>query len=300
MMGNSSEEEGAGLPGAGQGEDPVFLRTRLTEVEALYAQVQVQFRELRTWYDKLKRQHRELLWSDVVLERVGISEAAPGPAIADADRANGHIGGGFVLRYHVGGGAFATVFSGTDADGRPCAVKRIPKYRIRTLDSLKNVAGELHALRAAVGCPNLVGFRGVVASEATLSFAMELFGNSNLQDAIAARPNDVTRAAPGIIRGLANGLAHMHARDLHHRDIKPENVLFDGSEVKLCDFGLTAKWQRDPVTNERLRFPQCVSGTMGFFAPEMLATTGYDGPSADVWSLGVVPWGNQDFTAPSC
>ena len=182
----------------------------------------------------------------------------------------------------------------------PCAVKRIPKYRIRTLDSLKNVAGELHALRAAVGCPNLVGFRGVVASEVTLSFAMELFGNSNLQDALAARPNDVTRAAPGIIRGLANGLAHMHARDLHHRDIKPENVLFDGSEVKLCDFGLTAKWQRDPVTNERLRFPQCVSGTMGFFAPEMLATTGYDGPSADVWSLGVVPWGNQDFTAPSC
>ena len=26
----------------------------------------------------------------------GLSEAAPGPAIADADRANGHIGGGFV------------------------------------------------------------------------------------------------------------------------------------------------------------------------------------------------------------
>ena len=46
MMGNSSEEEGAGLPGAGQGEDPVFLRTRLTEVEALYAQVQVQFLSL--------------------------------------------------------------------------------------------------------------------------------------------------------------------------------------------------------------------------------------------------------------
>ena len=62
-----------GLP-----EDPALLRARLDEVEALYAQVQVQFRELRTWYDKLKRQHRELLWSDVVLERVGLSEAAPG------------------------------------------------------------------------------------------------------------------------------------------------------------------------------------------------------------------------------
>ena len=80
-----------GLP-----EDPALLRARLDEVEALYAQVQVQFRELRTWYDKLKRHHRELLWSEAVLAREGLVEAMPGPPIADADRANGHIGGGFV------------------------------------------------------------------------------------------------------------------------------------------------------------------------------------------------------------
>ena len=77
-------------------EDPALLRARLDEVEALYAQVQVQFRELRTWYDKLKRHHRELLWSEAVLAREGLVEAMPGPPIADADRANGHIGGGFV------------------------------------------------------------------------------------------------------------------------------------------------------------------------------------------------------------
>ena len=77
-------------------EDPALLRARRAEVEARYAQSQVQFRELRTWYDKLKRQHRELLWSEAVLAREGLEEAMPGPPIADADRANGHIGGGFV------------------------------------------------------------------------------------------------------------------------------------------------------------------------------------------------------------
>ena len=77
-------------------EDPALLRARLAEVEARYAQSQVQFRELRTWYDKLKRHHRELLWSEAVLTREGLEEAMPGPPIADADRANGHIGGGFV------------------------------------------------------------------------------------------------------------------------------------------------------------------------------------------------------------
>ena len=170
-----------GLP-----EDPALLRARLVEVEARYAQSQVQFRELRTWYDKLKRQHRELLWSEAVLAREGLEEAMPGPPIADADRANGHIGGGFVLRHHLGAGAFATVYAAIDKEGRPCAVKRIDKYHIKSLESLRNVAGELRALRAAVGCPNLVWVRGVVASETYLSFVMELFGTSNLQEAGAA------------------------------------------------------------------------------------------------------------------
>ena len=160
-----------------------------------------------------------------------------------------------VLRHHLGAGAFATVYAAIDKEGRPCAVKRINKYHIKSLESLRNVAGELRALRAAVGCPNLVWVRGVVASETYLSFVMELFGTSNLQEAGAARPQDVRRAAPRIVRGVANGLAHLHARDLHHRDIKPENVLFDGADVKLCDFGLTTPCRRD-ASGARLRFPQ--------------------------------------------
>ena len=284
-----------GLP-----EDPALLRARLVEVEARYAQSQVQFRELRTWYDKLKRQHRELLWSEAVLVREGLEEAMPGPPIADADRANGHIGGGFVLRHHLGAGAFATVYAAVDKEGRPCAVKRIDKYHIKSLESLRNVAGELRALRAAVGCPNLVWIRGVVASETYLSFVMELFGTSNLQEAGAARPQDVRRAAPRIVRGVANGLAHLHARDLHHRDIKPENVLFDGTDVKLCDFGLTRPCRRD-ASGARLFFPQRVTGSLGFFAPEMLHPEGYDGPPADIWSAGVLALevliGTSDFDA---
>ena len=284
-----------GLP-----EDPALLRARLVEVEARYAQSQVQFRELRTWYDKLKRHHRELLWSEAVLAREGLEEAMPGPPIADADRANGHIGGGFVLRHHLGAGAFATVYAAIDKEGRPCAVKRIDKYHIKSLESLRNVAGELRALRAAVGCPNLVWIRGVVASETYLSFVMELFGTSNLQEAGAARPQDVRRAAPRIVRGVANGLAHLHARDLHHRDIKPENVLFDGTDVKLCDFGLTRPCRRD-ASGARLFFPQRVTGSLGFFAPEMLHPEGYDGPPADIWSAGVLALevliGTSDFDA---
>ena len=93
MAATNGAAAATGLP-----EDPIILRARLAEVEARYAESQVQFRELRTWYDKLKRQHRELLWSEAVLEREGLAEALPGPPVADADRADGHIGGGFVPR----------------------------------------------------------------------------------------------------------------------------------------------------------------------------------------------------------
>ena len=31
-----------------------------------------------------------------------------------------------------------------------------------------------------------------------------------------------------------------------------------------------------------------MTGSLGFFAPEMLHPEGYDGPPADVWSAGVL------------
>ena len=46
-------------------------------------------------------------------------------------------------------------------------------------------------------------------------------------------------------------------------------------------------WLRD-ASGARLFFPQRVTGSLGFFAPEMLHPEGYDGPPADVWSAGVL------------
>jgi serine/threonine protein kinase len=44
---------------------------------------------------------------------------------------------------------------------------------------------------------------------------------------------------------ILHAIAFMHSRGLVHRDIKPENFLFEsnesGAELKLIDFGLSAK-----------------------------------------------------------
>lgn len=49
------------------------------------------------------------------------------------------------------------------------------------------------------------------------------------------------------IRGILNGLKHIHYLDYVHRDIKPSNVVIDDisnlESVKLVDFGLAIKFQ---------------------------------------------------------
>jgi len=68
-----------------------------------------------------------------------------------------------------------------------------------------------------------------------------------------------------------------------HRDIKPANIQVTPSgEVKLLDFGIA----RAMFDNREAKTTQHIGGTPGFIAPERLY--GEEGPSGDVFSLGVV------------
>lgn len=63
--------------------------------------------------------------------------------------------------------------------------------------------------------------------------------------------------------------------------IKQENILLDKNDViKLIDFGLCAQ----PENNMLLT--SCGSPT--YAAPEVIKGTEYNGPAADIWSLGIV------------
>jgi len=69
-----------------------------------------------------------------------------------------------------------------------------------------------------------------------------------------------------------------------HRDIKLENCLLDGrGNVKIADFGLAAV-----STAGALLTVHC--GSPSYAAPEIVGRRPYEGPPADVWSLGVVTY----------
>lgn len=64
-------------------------------------------------------------------------------------------------------------------------------------------------------------------------------------------------------KGLLEGLAHMHARNIMHRDLKPENILIrkkNSLECVIADFGLA-----EFSDAEEYLFVRC--GTPGFVAP---------------------------------
>jgi eukaryotic-like serine/threonine-protein kinase len=94
------------------------------------------------------------------------------------------------------------------------------------------------------------------------------------------RPYETRRVA----RGIAAGLAHLHARGLVHRDLKPANVLFDEEgRPKLADFGLA----RGAAGSGTLTDAGTVLGTAAYISPEQ-AMGEPATPASDVYSFGVI------------
>src|SRR5207302_8644529 len=90
-----------------------------------------------------------------------------------------------------------------------------------------------------------------------------------------------------LARGVAEGLAAVHAAGLAHRDVKPANILLraDGAPV-LSDFGLAVALAA-AARRARLTAADVVVGTPDYLAPEQIAGLPVDG-RGDLYSLGVV------------
>ena len=143
---------------------------------------------------------------------------------------------------------------------------------------------EVRVLTSAQGHANIMRLRGWWGLRETgcYCFVTDWVDNCGVD-----RLWDVERDRREYMRGLLQGLAHLHSRNILYRDVKPSNVLWnpDTRHVTIIDFDVATYY--NAAAGHR-----SIVGTSGYMAPEMLAIEkdgrGTYGQQVDVYSAGVV------------
>ncbi|MFO0878187.1 MAG: protein kinase [Gemmataceae bacterium] len=155
---------------------------------------------------------------------------------------------------------------------------------------------------AAIAHPNVCSIHDVGELNGQPFVVMTFIEGESLAERLHREPTGLPLAeAVRLIRGVAEGLAVVHAAGIIHRDIKPGNILIDptGKPV-LTDFGLARVLEdTDHATVEG-----AVMGTPAYMAPEQAAgRTAEIGPPTDVYGLGAVLYhlltGRPPFSGPT-
>jgi len=211
------------------------------------------------------------------------------------------VAGRYQIEEVIGEGGMATVYKATQTlTDRVCAVKvmnatfaRETTVRERFRREAKNAQKLAH--------PNIIEiFDQGDTEDGTAYIAMELLRGRGLAELIAKGPIDTQRALLIMVQ-IARGIARAHDLGVIHRDLKPENIFLGeveggGDMVKLLDFGIALSKQ-----DSRLTGTGEVFGTPQYMAPERI-TSGDPGPSADIYSLGILFYemltGQLPFDAP--
>ncbi|XP_047410695.1 sperm motility kinase 2B-like [Sciurus carolinensis] len=144
--------------------------------------------------------------------------------------------------------------------------------------------------------PSVVRLFQVMATREKLYVVMELAAGEQLLRRIP-RGGMLHEEARRVLRQVACAVAYCLKQGMAHRELKPENIMVDAAgHIKLIDFGLSARFRPGQKLHN-------FWGTLAYLAPEIVLRQEYEGPPADVWSLGVRLYfmltGSRPFRAPT-
>ncbi|MCF2533997.1 serine/threonine-protein kinase [Yinghuangia soli] len=187
----------------------------------------------------------------------------------------------------IGHGGMGQVWRGRDRElARTVAIKTLPVELSRQAEFRERFQREARAVAALAhpGITVLHDFGRDDSADPVPFLVMEHVDGSSLAGVVRSGPVPVARAA-GIVRDIADALAHSHGLGIVHRDIKPSNVMLTRyGTVKVLDFGI-ARMLSDTAT--RLTTTGGIVGTPTYMSPEQAMGEQVDART-DQYSLGCV------------
>ncbi|VDM33619.1 unnamed protein product [Hydatigera taeniaeformis] len=163
------------------------------------------------------------------------------------------------------------------------AIKIIEKKKLGVVSGAEvfRVRGEIEALKR-LSHPNIYSLYQVIETDGTFYLILEYVPGGELFDYILHNGSLQESHARVLFRQLVSAIGYSHSRGIAHRDLKPENILLkDEQNIRVIDFGLCAK-------NADNKFLTTYCGSLAYAAPEVLQNQEYNGPAADIWSMGVI------------
>ena len=214
------------------------------------------------------------------------------------------LGGRFKLTGHIGEGAMASVFRGTDLsrpDGGDVAIKVMHPHLAVDRTFTARFKREAEAA-SRVKHPNSVAILDVGEEQGIHYIVMELCPGQDLRDTLKVERRLNETRAVRIIMSICQALGAAHQLGVVHRDLKPENVmvLFDqrsGTDhVKVLDFGIAKLVDAQPKVRSStpdseppaaLTQMGVVIGTPQYMSPEQCRGQPLDGRS-DLYTCGIL------------
>jgi tetratricopeptide (TPR) repeat protein len=194
------------------------------------------------------------------------------------------VGERFEIVRLAGSGGMGSVWRAKDrAGGADVALKIVHTPNAMDAERLRREASVLADLKNT----RIVRYVAHGLTDTGLPYlAMEWLDGETLEDRLARQGLQAGEALR-VCRGIAEGLAALHARGFVHRDVKPSNVFLasrDLSRVVLLDLGIA----RLPTAARRATLSGTTIGTPGYMAPEQARGSKTLDGRVDVFSLGCV------------
>jgi eukaryotic-like serine/threonine-protein kinase len=195
------------------------------------------------------------------------------------------------LKGPLGSGSMARVYEAVHKEtGVPVAIKMLDVASRRSRERHERLAREAMLL-TGVESPyvnRLIGF----GWGGHLPFlVLERLEGETLADLLKREQRLDTPRLALWIEQLLEGTRDCHAANVIHRDLKPANIFLSrergGISVRIIDFGV-ARLNEIVALGEGLTHTNHLLGSMGYMAPEQLASARTVGPPADLYAIGVV------------